>query len=259
MPVIVCHGLKGGAGTTFMAAHLAMGLSEAGAEVTVLTSARRDTLPLHFGLPPALTLPSLFAPAQDAVVAAGINLRSHVKAPEDPDLVPTLNDLGFFEVGQDRVLIVDVPAGNTPLARTLIAHASAHVCILNAAPDTLAVLPQALDEASFENIARTSFVINALDETRRLARHSAAFIRELVGPRLLGRVRMDEAVPEAIAMLQPLAKYAPSSAALADVRAIGAALLPALEVPGRPWVPRAAQQGAPQNASGDDASASRAA
>lgn len=238
MPVIVCHGLKGGAGATFIASHLAMCLSEAGADVTVLTTAARNTLPLHFGLQPAMTLPSLFAPAEDAVLVSGINLRSHLTAPEDADFVPRLSDMGYLETGQDRVMVIDAPASEFAFARRIIPHASAHVCVLNAAADTLALMPQVLDEASPENIAATSFVINALDETRRLSRHSAAFIRELVGARLLGRVRLDEAVPEAIAMLQPLAKYAPSSAALADVRAIGAAVIPALETPGRPWVAR---------------------
>ncbi|EIZ78059.1 putative ATPase [Novosphingobium sp. Rr 2-17] len=250
MAVIVCHSVKGGAGVTFVAAHLAMSLSEAGAEVTVLTVAHRDTLPLHFGLPPALTLPSIFAPAEDAVVAAGIDLRSHLRASDDPDFVPALRDMGYFETGHDRVMVIDVPAGNIALAQALIPHSSGHLCVLNAAPDSLAMMPQALDEASFENIARTSFVINGLDETRRLSRHSAAFLRELVGPRLLGRVRLDEAVPEAIASLQPLSKYAPSSAALADIRAVGAAMVPALENPGRPWVARESQA---------DSTASRAA
>jgi len=251
MAVIVCHGLKGGAGITFVAAHLAMALSEAGAEVTVLTVAKRDTMPLHFGLQPALTLPSLFAPAEDAVLAAGINLRSHLKATEDPDFVPTLLDMGYLDPGQDRVMVIDVPAHEFAFARRVIPHASANLCVLNAAPDTLALLPQVLGEASAENIARTTFAINALDETRRLSRHAAAFIRELVGPRLLGRVRLDESVPEAMAMLQPLARYAPSSAALADVRAIGEALVPALETPGRPWVAR--------GSSGAAAASSRAA
>lgn len=238
MAVIVCHGLKGGAGITFVAAHLAMTLSEAGAEVSVLSVAQRDTLPLHFGLQPALTLPSLFAPAEDAVLASGINLRSHTRATDDADFVPTLHDLGYLEAGPDRVMVIDVPASEFAFARRIIPHSSANLCVLNAAPDTLALLPQVLGDASAETIARTTFAINALDETRRLSRHSAAFIRELVGPRLIGRIRLDEAVPEAIAMLQPLARYAPSSAALADVRAIGAAMVPALETPGRPWVAR---------------------
>lgn len=238
MAVIVCHGLKGGAGITFVAAHVAMALSEAGAEVTVLTVAPRDSMPLHFGLPPAVNLPSLFAPAEDAVVASGINLRSHLKAVDDPDFVPTLADLGYLETGPDRVMVIDVPSSEFAFARRIVPHASANLCVLNAAPDTLALLPQALGDASAETIARTTFAINALDETRRLSRHSAAFIRELVGPRLLGRIRLDEAVPEAMAMLQPLERYAPSSAALTDVRAVGAALFPALETPGRPWVAR---------------------
>ncbi|MYL96498.1 ATPase [Novosphingobium sp. FGD1] len=238
MAVIVCHGLKGGAGITFIAAHVAMALSEAGAEVTVLTVAERDTMLLHFGLQPALTLPSLFAPAEDAVLAGGINLRSHVHAIDDPDFMPTLQDLGYLGTGLDRVMVIDVPASEFHFARRVIPHASANLCVLNAAPDTLALLPQALGEASAETIARTTFAINALDETRRLSRHSAAFIRELIGARQLGRVRLDESVPEAMAMLQPLARYAPTSAALSDVRAIGAALVPALETPGRPWVSR---------------------
>ncbi|MFC0205122.1 cellulose synthase operon protein YhjQ/BcsQ [Novosphingobium soli] len=247
MPVIVCHSVKGGAGTTFMAAHMAMSLSEAGANVTVLSVAPRDTLPMHFGLQPALTLPSLFAPAEDAVLVSGIDLRSFVRAPEDPDFIPTLRDMGYLDAGPDRVLVIDIPAADYTFARRVIPHASGLVAVLNAAPDTLALMPQVLGEASPENIAATTFVINALDETRRLSRHAAAFIRELVGPRLLGRVRLDEAVPEAIAMLQPLARYAPSSAALADVRAIGAALLPLLENPGRPWMARDSQ--APTSAS----------
>jgi cellulose biosynthesis protein BcsQ len=249
MPVIVTHGLKGGAGTTFIAAHIAMALSEAGADVTVLTTTQRDTMPLHFGLQPAMSLPSLFAPAEDAVLAAGIDLRSLTTAPEDNDFVPALRDLGFLETGQDKVMVIDVPASEFAFARRVVPHASANVCVINAAPDTLALMPQVLDEASPENIAATSFVINALDETRRLSRHSSAFIRELVGARLLGRVRLDESVPEAIAMLQPLGKYAPSSAALADVKMIGAALVPALETPGRPWVARGSNPAASSHSS----------
>ncbi|MFD2134881.1 cellulose synthase operon protein YhjQ/BcsQ [Novosphingobium resinovorum] len=245
---MVTHGLKGGAGTTFIAAHIAMALSEAGADVTVLTTTQRDTMPLHFGLQPAMSLPSLFAP-EDAVLAAGIDLRSLTTAPEDNDFVPALRDLGFLETGQDKVMVIDVPASEFAFARRVVPHASANVCVINAAPDTLALMPQVLDEASPENIASTSFVINALDETRRLSRHSSAFIRELVGARLLGRVRLDESVPEAIAMLQPLGKYAPSSAALADVKMIGTALVPALETPGRPWVARGSNPAASSHSS----------
>ncbi|SFF91896.1 Cellulose biosynthesis protein BcsQ [Novosphingobium sp. CF614] len=229
MAMIVCHGPKGGAGTTFIAAHLATGLAEAGADVTVLTVSPRDTLALHFGLQPALSLPSMTAPVNEAVVAGGINLRHYRRAPVDPDFIPMLRDLGYLAPGAHRVLVLDVPAGEQAFGRRAITHACAHVCPLNAAPDTLALLPAMFGEAGEAGLARTAFVVNALDETRRLSRHGAAFIRELTGPRLIGRVRLDEAVPEAIAMLQPLARYAPASAALADVRLVAAAMVPALD------------------------------
>ncbi|KPH58689.1 cellulose synthase operon protein YhjQ/BcsQ [Novosphingobium aerophilum] len=236
MPMIVCHGPKGGAGNTFVAAHLAMGLSAQGAEVTVLTLAPRDSMPLHFGLSPATSLPALTAPADEAVLVGGINLRSWRRASEDLDFVPMLGDLGYLQPGKDRVLVVDVPSGDTRVARRLIEHACAHVCTINAQPDTLAMLPQVFGEAGVEGLARTAFVINALDETRRLGRHGAAFIRELAGPRLIGRIRLDEAVPEAMAMLQPLSRYAPASVALTDAQQIAEAVTPSLESTSRAWI-----------------------
>ena len=230
MAMIVCHGPKGGAGTTFVTAHLAMGLADAGLDVTVLTIAGRDTLPLHFGLHPAVTLPSFTASAEEAVVAGGINLRHYHKAAEDPDFLPMMRDLGYLEQGKDRVIVIDVPAGEHRFAQHLVPHASAHLCPLQAHPDTLALLPQVLEEAGYEGFARTAIAINGLDETRRLSRHGSAFIRELAGDRLVGRIRLDEAVPEAIAMLQPLARYAPASLALADVRKVAAAIIPTVDV-----------------------------
>lgn len=241
MAVIVCHGLKGGAGTTFVSAHVAMRLAEAGADVTILTIAERDTIPLHFGLQPASTVPSLFAPAEDALIAGGINLRSYNRAAEDPDFMPMLQDLGFLKQNLERTMVIDVPASAFAFANRITPYVSAHLSVLNAAPDTLALLPRVLDEAGAEGLTRTSFVINALDETRRLARHSAAFIRELAGPRLIGRIRLDEAVPEAIATLKSLNRYAPASAALHDVRNVGAEMIPALDIAGRPWGARASQ------------------
>ncbi len=236
MPMIVCHGPKGGTGNTFVAAHLAMGLSAQGADVTVVSIAARDTLPLHFGLTPAIALPALTAPADEAVLVGGINLRSWRRAPEDLDFVPMLGDLGYFQPGKDRVLVLDVPSNETRLARRLIDHACAHVCTINAQPDTLALLPQVFGEAGIEGLARTAFVINALDETRRLGRHGSAFIRELAGPRLIGRIRMDEAVPESIATLQMLSRYAPASVALSDVQQIAEAVAPTLDSTSAAWI-----------------------
>lgn len=236
MSLIVCHSPKGGTGNTFVSAHLALGLAEAGADVTVLSMACHDTLPLHFGLPPATTLAALNGPSEDAVVVAGIDLCRMQRAPADPDFVPMLHDMGYLQPGPERVLILDVPSCEHAFARRMINHACAHLCVLDAAPDTLALLPQMFHEAGKGGLSRTSFVMNRLDDTRRLSRHNSAFVRELAGPRLVGRIRLDEAVPESIAMLQTLARYAPSSAALADVRGLVETVLPTLETDVSTWM-----------------------
>ncbi|WP_260926364.1 cellulose synthase operon protein YhjQ/BcsQ [Novosphingobium sp. 9] len=232
MALIVCHSPKGGTGTTFVAAHLAQGLVAQGAEVTVLTTATFDPLPLHFALPPATRLPSLLAPADQAVVVNGIDLRKMTRAEHEPDFAAMIGDLGFLEAGNERVMIVDVPSGQLGFARSLLEIAQLHLCTLTAAPECLSMIPRLIDGEDGVWGAQSMLVLNRLDETRRLSRHSAAFLRELAGSRLLGRVRLDEAVPEAGAMLQPLDRYAPTSAALTDLVQIAQAVGVRLEAEG---------------------------
>ncbi|HZF45753.1 MAG TPA: cellulose synthase operon protein YhjQ/BcsQ [Sphingomonadaceae bacterium] len=225
MAVIVCHSPKGGTGTTFLAGQLALAMADRGRDVTVISMATADSLPLHFGLPPAVTLPDLEVQAEDAVVVQGIDLRNCARAPRDPDFVPMLQDAGLLSSASERVLIIDVPSGERGLVQRLLPFATIHLCALTPAPDCIALLPQFQEELGEGARDHTLFVVNSLDETRRLARHSTAFLRELFGPNLIGRVRQDESVVEALAMLQTLGRYAPSSAALADVTQIAEEML----------------------------------
>lgn len=231
MALVLCHSPKGGVGTTFLAAHLAMGLSHldgsdgvgsiAGeGDVALMTTSTSDLTPLHFGLSPAQRLPAMGSLAEASVLVSGINLYCEPRALNDADFLPRLEDAGFLSPASNRTLVLDLPAGERMLARRLMAHATIHVCPLMASPDCLALLPQLLDEAGDWGAARTAYVIGKLDETRKLARHVAAFTREVLGDRLIGKIRNDQAVPEALAMLQLLSRYAPASAALADVRLI---------------------------------------
>jgi hypothetical protein len=181
-------------------------------------------MPLHFGLQPAQRLPALGTPADAAVLAAGIGLYSEPDAAQDARLIDMLADEGFLTPTGERVLIVDVPAGDRLVARRLIRHATVHVCPLTASPDCVALLPQVLEDTETSGAGETAFVIGRLDETKRLARHVAAFSREILGSRLVAKIRQDQSVPEAIAMLQVLSRYAPSSAALADAQAAAQAI-----------------------------------
>jgi cellulose biosynthesis protein BcsQ len=224
MPIVLCHSPKGGVGTTFLAAHLAMGLAEMGGvdeapgEVALLTLSARDLTGLHFGLAPAQQLPPMATTADAAVLVGGIGLFCEPEAADDSDFLPRLEDAGYLAIGSDRTLVIDVPTGHHALARKLMRHAALHLCPLTASPDCLALLPQLLDEAGDRGPRRTAYVFGKLDETRRLARHVAAFAREVLGERLIAKIRNDQAVPEALAMLQLLSRYAPASAALADAR-----------------------------------------
>lgn len=225
MAVIICHSPKGGSGTTFLAGQLSLAFADRGKDVTVITTATADSLPLHLGLPPAVTLPDLEVQAEDAVVVQGIDLRNCARAPRDPDFVPMLQDAGLLSPASERVLIIDVPSGERGLAQRLLPFATIHLCTLTPAPDCIALLPQFQKELGESAQEHTLFIVNSLDETRRLARHSTAFLRELFGSNLIGRIRQDESVVEALAMLQTLGRYAPSSAALADVTQIAEEIL----------------------------------
>lgn len=224
MPIVLCHSPKGGVGTTFLAAHLAMGLADMGGadeapgEVALLTLSARDLTALHFGLAPAQQLPPMASTADAAVLVGGIGLFCEPQAASDSDFLPRLEDAGYLGVASNRTLVIDVPSGQDMLARKLMPHAALHVCPLAASPDCLALLPQLLDEANNPGSRRIAYVFGKLDETRRLARHVAAFAREVLGERLIAKIRNDQAVPEALAMLQLLSRYAPASAALADAR-----------------------------------------
>jgi hypothetical protein len=186
----------------------------------LLTLSARDLATMHFGLDPALRLPPMEASAEATVLAGGVSLYCEPDAANDADFLPRIEDAGYLAIGGDRTLVIDVPSGQHALARKLKRHAAVHVCPLTPSPDCLALLPQLLEEAG----ERTAYVFGKLDETRRLGRHVAAFAREVLGERLIAKIRNDQAVPEALAMLQTLARYAPASAALADIRHVAMAV-----------------------------------
>ena len=85
---------------------------------------------------------------------------------------------------------------------------------------TLAALPLVYSDAQGPRDDRTFFLLNRVDDRLRLGRDIATMLGGLLGNRLFGTIRRDEAVGEALAMMETLASFAPASAALADLRAI---------------------------------------
>ncbi|MCW1984528.1 cellulose biosynthesis protein BcsQ [Novosphingobium sp. 1529] len=218
MALILFHSPRGGTGNSFLAATTAIALSRAGHDVTALDLAQSGTLQLHFGIGPGEALPPLDAPAEDTASASvqGVALRSAAALARQPDFAEALakGEIGF---GGEQLFVADISSADRHLRDLLLPYAVLEICPLTATAECLMMLPAVNDTG----LAKTRFVMSMVEDTRRFARHSVGFLRELLGDRLLGQVRRDEAVIEAGAMLQPLGRYAPHSAALADTIALG--------------------------------------
>lgn len=224
MPLVLCHSPKGGAGSSFLAAHLALGLAQQGHAVTALDMTEHDTLKLYFGLAPDLPLPDIEGASDDAVVVSGVTLASAGAASRQPDFLEAIacGDLPFTGAGYT---IADLAAADGALCEALLVHARLHLCAVTPSALSLASLKRIHPGGVLASSPRTVFVLNRFNETHRLARHTRSFLRELLGDRMVGVVRSDESINEAPAMGLLLAAHAPASAALADV----AALVPAVE------------------------------
>ena len=217
MTLILVHSPKGGVGSTFITAQLAIGLAQRGQEVAAIDCTYQDSLKLHFGLRPAHQLANVGGDESRALVASGVALmnghalsRTGRTSDEPPEIDQTL----FPEA---RVTIVDVAAGDRNLKDRLMPFATLHVCVLLPTPASLSVLPRIEVGTPAVSLPKTVFVLNQIDERLRLSRHTQKFVRELFHGALIGTVRRDEAVNEALAMFEPIPRFAPASVVLSDL------------------------------------------
>lgn len=212
MALILCQGLRGGVGSTFISGNLAIALAQAGHTVTAIDFAERGTLALHFGLGPDQPVTEIDGPLTEEHAPMGVALRRADALVRNGTLEEALA-LGKLSLDGPGIVVADVATGDSVTRALLQPYATLDLQVLNATAESLSALPHGLDDAT----DHTTYLVNMSDDTRRFCRHMAGFLRELLGDRLLGSIRRDEAVIEAGAMLQPLSKYAPSSASLKDV------------------------------------------
>ncbi|MET0249942.1 MAG: cellulose synthase operon protein YhjQ/BcsQ [Sphingobium sp.] len=224
MPLLLCHSPKGGVGTSFIAAQLAILLAQRGHEVTALDFTYQDALKLYFGLLPAQRLPDMASHSGEATVVSGVELLSAHELGRDPAFARRLAEQGGASFAGERIYIADVAAGDRDTKDLLFPHALLHICPLHPRPGSLAALPMVQPGTPTIELEKTVFVLNHLDDTHRFSRHSHVFLRELVGDRLIGTVRRDEAVNEAAAMFEPISRFAPTSVALADLARLAVAV-----------------------------------
>ena len=218
--MILMRSPKGGVGTTFLTARLAIALAGRGLEVSAIDCTRQDSLKLFFEISPTQELEVLgSALTSDAV--SGVQL---FRADMDAE-PPVLADLLRGQCSDGRVCIVDLGAAPMAWGRALLPPAAIEICPLVPSPVALAALTQVDDAEPVLSLTRTAFILNQLDDRRRLSNDIHKLVRTLFGDQLLGTVRRDEAVNEALAAMKPLAAFAPASAALSDIEQTASTLI----------------------------------
>ena len=231
MPFILCHAPKGGTGTSFLAAHLALALAEAGHDVTAIDFTRQDAMKLSFGMAPIQPLPDL--ESEETLKVAGVWLKQGHRASNQPDF-PAAAANGELPLVGEAWVIADVASGDVALRDLLLPHAALMVVPVVPTALGLAALTQVVPGTPLIELDHTAFIVNRLDETRRFARNAHSFLRELLGGKVIGHVHEDEAVNEATAMGQMLPRYAAAAAsvALADIRALATTIAAVCGQPG---------------------------
>lgn len=234
MPLLLCHSPKGGVGTSFIAAQLAIALAERGHEVTALDFTFQDALKLYFGLLPTQSLPDMVSHVGEATVVSGVELLSAYELGRDAGFRKRMSSDAPSPFDGDRIYVADVAAGDRDTKDLLLPHALLHICPLHPRPGSLATLPKVQPGTPTIELQKTVFVLNHLDDAHRLSRHTQVFLRELVGDRLIGTVRRDEAVNEAAAMFEPIGRFAPASVALTDLAKLAIAIERRCELTAQP-------------------------
>ena len=224
MSLIICHSAKGGVGTTFIAAQLALRIAKRGHSVTAIDFTYQDSLKLHFGLLPRQALPSLAQGSSQALAIADVELFHAYEERRKEGFCANVARHGL-PVAKDRFLIVDVSANDRELFDALYPLADLHIAALLPDPASLASMTRLNGDTPITRMERTALVLNQLDDRRKLSRHSHRFVKELFADQLIGTIRRDEGVAEALAMFETLEKAAPHSVAPPDLELLTEAVL----------------------------------
>ena len=224
MSLVICYAAKGGVGTTFLAAQLALGAARRGRQVTAVDLTGQDSLKLHFGVLPSHSLPDFESASHEMMAIADVNLIG-ASAPQQKKILQDRARDGEFAEDDSHLMIADIASGDRDLFDALIPYADLNLSALLPDPASLASLTQLARDVPVPKMKKTAFVLNQLDDRRKLSRHTHRFVQEIFGEQLIATVRRDEAVLEALANFETLSKGAPQSVVLPDLEKLTDAVL----------------------------------
>ena len=238
-PVVAVVAAKGGVGKTTVAASLCSSLAASGLKVLAIDLDPQNALRFHLvadlaGCEAGLASALLHQTPWTEVMRTGrggvvllpfgsiddeIQFDIERYLAQQPDwLRQTING---FALPPDTVVVLDTPPG--PSVYLQQALRVAHINVVTLLPDaasfaTMPIIDRMIDKycTARSDFVTTSYLVNQLDASKRLARDVLQALRSAVGDRLLGAVHLDQAVSEALASAVPLASYAPHSQATHD-------------------------------------------
>lgn len=257
MPLICFASPTGGVGRTTLAANVACELSRAGARVIAVDLDPQNALGMHFGLDlrDAFGFLATLRYAADPRAAWRAALRS---SPSGVSFLP-YGQLGMdganaavaalierpemlAEAMADMLsvsgvtVVADLPAGPSPALAAVLRYTDLLVVPLLPDPASVAQVP-AIESGRFAGAgasgafdpARLRFVINQWGVPGRLSGAIAQGAVQQLSARLLGAVRYDDAVPEAVAAQRLLGDFAPTTNAARDIAGMAAAIVAQIE------------------------------
>lgn len=222
--LVLIHSPKGGSGSTFLTAALAGALVKRGHPVAAVDFTFQDALKLYLGLTPTQPVIEMDERSTDAMLVGGVELMNGHAFSREKAFIDSLRSGESPLLDQERIVFADIASEDHALRHFLMDYAALQICPILPRPASLATLAKVEPGTPVVALKKTVFVLNQLDDRRRLSRHTHSFIQELVGEKLLGTLRYDEAINEALAMFQPLSKFAPSSVLIPDIERLANAL-----------------------------------
>lgn len=201
---IAVTSLKGGSGVTALVSGLAQAATQDELNVVCVDGDTQGTLKYHLGLV-AMTKAESENRERDRIAVCA------------PDAV----------AGQADLVLWDVPHSRPAWSFDALERADAIVLVVQASAVSVAMAPAI--KAFLNDAGNRYLLINGEDGRIPLKQASARYLVRHFGDRLVGRIRHDEAVDEAVAQLEPLSISAPYSAAWGDMREALSGLIKRME------------------------------
>lgn len=246
--VVAVVSAKGGVGKTTLSASLASAMRRAGRPVLALDLDPQNALQHHFkaiegvgdcsalgiahgeqdwhscGMPSDSGV--FVLPYGDIDEARRLDFEQQLQA--TPDWLA--QRLVAMELVEGSVVFIDTPPGSSIYLRQALSVANEAVVVSLADAASYTALPRIEGliqayTAGRKSFMGTTYLINQVDEARKLSRDITCILQELLGKKVLGLVHHDPSIGDALAYNRNILEYDPQSVASGDILDCSGALV----------------------------------